>query len=85
MRKYIPYIVLIIFFSITIIMLLLPSKIKDDKILYYKKNYNLNSSVSNNDYLNVNIMVNNKNSYIVDKTQLTHSYLTNQEISSIID
>lgn len=85
MRKYIPYIVILVFCIITFILLIIPTKPKDVKILYYKKNYNLSSSISNNDYLNIDLMINDYRSYMIDKSQILHSYLTDKALSSIID
>jgi len=85
MRKYLPYILILVFFVPSIIALLIPFKVKDDKILYIKRNYNLTSFIDRNDYLSIEVFVNNKKSYFIDKKQITHSYLTDNELSSIID
>lgn len=85
MRKYMPYLIIITFLVITIIILLIPSRIKDDKLLYLKKNYNLSSNINKNDYLNIEILINNNKSYFIDKNQIIHSYLTDDEITSIVD
>lgn len=85
MRKYIPYIVLIVFFVITMVFLLIPTKSKDEKIIYFKKNYNITSLVNNNDYLNIEVLINNSKSYFVDKSQIVHSYLIDKQLTSIID
>ena len=85
MRKYIPYIIILVFCIITIILLFVPTKTKNIRFLYYKKNYNLSSNINNNDYLNIEILINDKKSYFIDKKQIIHSYLTDKDLSSIID
>ena len=69
MRKIIPFIclgVIIISFLIGIIFF---TKNIEINIITYLRNYNVASTVEEDDYLNISLFINDKNSYILDKNQ----------------
>ena len=83
MRKYLPYICLIIIFIVVLISILFNKSKGVEQFIYYYDSYNLTSTINDDDYLNINIYVNSKTSYFIDKSQLSDCYLKNEE--NIID
>lgn len=86
MRKYIPYIILSLF-TIVIVVCIICVRISDRNtyLISYKKNYNITSNSNDDDYININLFINNKKSYILDKNQLNKCYLSDRSNSSILN
>lgn len=71
--------VIVVFFVI----LLKDTEKKQDMILFLEKNYNISSNINEVDYLNINLYISNKKSYVVDKNQLISCYLKDNNDSLI--
>ena len=79
MRKIIPFVcigLIIIVFVIGIIFFIKPVEIN---IITYSRNYNVSSTIGEDDYLNITLLINDQNSYILDKKQLINSSLSSKD------
>ena len=79
MRKIIPFIclgVIIVSFLIGIIFF---TKNIEINIITYLRNYNVASTVEEDDYLNISLFINDKNSYILDKNQFEYAIITSKD------
>lgn len=79
MRKIIPFVcigLIIIAFVIGIIFFIKPVEIN---IITYSRNYNVSSTIGEDDYLNITLLINDQNSYILDKKQLINSSLSSKD------
>lgn len=81
MRKIIPFVclgVIIISFLIGIIFF---TKTVEINILTYLRNYNVASTIEEDDYINISFFINDKNSYILDKSQFEYASVTSLDDS----
>ena len=79
MRKYIPYLCVLVTVIIITISILYNKDKEEDSFIYFYNSYNLSSSVTEEDFLNINIYVNNKKTYFVDKNQISTCYIEGGE------
>lgn len=75
MRKYITLCCVIGTIVIVIISVLFNKTKVQDEFIYFYNSYNLTSAINEDDYLNVNIYVNNTKSYFVDCNQISTCYI----------
>lgn len=79
MRKIIPFICIgfiIIAFLIGIIFFINPVTIN---LIAYLRNYNISSTIGEDDYINIVLFVNDQNSYVLDKKQIVYSNLCSKD------
>lgn len=85
MRKLLPYIITCIFCAIFIVILLVSlNNKKTQKFFVYEKNYNVVYS-TNSKKIYIDVYVNDKKCYLVDKKQVKSCSIINDENSSFID
>ena len=83
MRKILPYIALFSVVIVISISIMFNQSKTIDKFIYYYGSYNITTLVDEDNFLNINLYVNNDKSYFVDKYQINECYI--QNIDSIID
>jgi len=79
MRKYYPFICLGLIVVVIIISIIFNKSKGKDQFIYYYDSYNIVSNINEDNYLYVNIYVNNKKSYFIDKGQVSDCYIQNNE------
>lgn len=84
MRKILPIVCVIIIVVIFFITFTVKETNVNDKFISYERNYNITSLTTDEDIININLFVNNKKTYLVDKNQIVSSYLKDKNNENML-